>query len=99
MSLNKFAGSSILLFVDQLLLAAGGWIYWLIMSKFTSTSSIGDSTAIYNLVLLGSTLSMLGLEYPLLRRSSWEKSQILGTTLVLELVISLVSLPLVILVV
>jgi O-antigen/teichoic acid export membrane protein len=96
MSLNRFASSSMLLFIDEILLAAGGWTYWLIISKIASPSEIGGATSLYNLVLLGSTLAMLGLEYPLLRRSSLERSQILGTTLVIELLISIASLPIVI---
>jgi O-antigen/teichoic acid export membrane protein len=96
MSLSRFASSSMLLFIDQILLAAGGWTYWLIISKIASASEIGEATSLYNLVLLGSTLTMLGLEYPLLRRSSLERSQILGTTLVIELLISIASLPIVI---
>lgn len=96
MSLSRFASSSILLFIDEILLAAGGWTYWLIISKIASTSEIGEATSLYNLVLLGSTLTMLGLEYPLLRRSSLERSQILGTTLAIELLISIASLPIII---
>ena len=96
MSLSRFASSSMLLFIDEILLAAGGWTYWLIISKIASASEIGEATSLYNLVLLGSTLTMLGLEYPLLRRSSLERSQILGTTLVMELLISIASLPIVI---
>ena len=96
MSLSRFASSSMLLFIDEILLAAGGWTYWLIISKIASPSEIGEATSLYNLVLLGSTLTMLGLEYPLLRRSSLERSQILGTTVVIELLISIASLPIVI---
>src|SRR2546422_11577139 len=69
-SANKFAGSGILLFTDQLIVAAGGWVYWLMISKFATTSEIGHATALYSLVLIINTVIQLGLEYPLLKRSS-----------------------------
>jgi O-antigen/teichoic acid export membrane protein len=98
MSINKFIGSSLLLFLDQSLVASGNWIYWLIISKITSTSEIGHATTVYSIVLLANTLTQLGLEYPLLRKSSISahRSGIIGTTLVIELAITLASIPVVI---
>jgi O-antigen/teichoic acid export membrane protein len=94
-SVNKLGVQGTLLFLDQLLVAAGGWIYWLVISKITSTSEIGQATAVYSLVVLTSTLTQLGLEYPLLKKSYNQKYQILGTTLLIELIITLPSLPIV----
>jgi O-antigen/teichoic acid export membrane protein len=98
MSVHKFIGPSVLLFLDQTLVAAANWIYWLIISKFSSTSEIGQATTVYSLVLLATTLTQLGLEYPLLKKSSiyTHKSKILGTTLVIELALTLASVPIVI---
>lgn len=98
MSVHKFIGPSVLLFLDQSLVAAGNWIYWLIISKFSLTSEIGQATTVYSLVLLATTLTQLGLEYPLLKKSSisTHKSKILGTTLVIELALTLASVPIVI---
>jgi O-antigen/teichoic acid export membrane protein len=96
-SVNRFAGSSILLFVDQLLVATGSWIYWLLISKINSTSEIGQATTIYSLALLVTTITQLGLEYPLLKRSSdHNQRQILGTALVIEIAITLASIPIVV---
>jgi O-antigen/teichoic acid export membrane protein len=97
-SVNRFAGSGILLFIDQLLVAIANWIYWVLISKINSTSEIGQATTIYSLALLVSTITQLGLEYPLLKRSSarHNQRQIVGTALVIEIVITLASIPLVV---
>ena len=84
---NKFVGQGMLLFSDQLLVAITNWLYWLVISRFTSTSEIGQATSVYSLVLLISTLSQIGLEYPLLKKSSLPRSQILGTALTIELIL------------
>jgi O-antigen/teichoic acid export membrane protein len=91
-SANKFVIPGTLLFLDQLLVAICNWAYWLIILKFTSTLEIGQATTVYSLVVLISMLTQLGLEYPLLKKSSIQRSQILATTLVIELIISLASL-------
>lgn len=96
MSGNRLLGSSLLLFLDNLIVAAGNWIYWIMISKITSTSEIGQATTVYNFVLLTTTLAQLGLEYPLLKRSIKHRSQILMTTLVIELTIVSVAIPFVI---
>jgi len=97
-SVNRFAGSGILLFIDLLLVAIANWIYWVIISKINSTSEIGQATTIYSLALLVSTITQLGLEYPLLKRSSalHNQRQIVGTALVIEIAITLASIPLVV---
>ena len=90
-SVNRFTGSSILLFFDQLLVAIGNWIYWLVISKISSTIEIGQATTIFSLALLVTTITQLGLEYPLLKRSSTHQHQILGTALVIEVAITTTS--------
>jgi O-antigen/teichoic acid export membrane protein len=95
-STGKFIGPGILLFLNQSLIAAINWIYWLIMSKVSTTSELGQATTVTNLVLLIATITQLGLEYPLLKRASTDRSQIIGTILIIELVFALVSMPIVI---
>jgi O-antigen/teichoic acid export membrane protein len=85
---NKFIGQGIVLFIDQILVSATNWFYWIIASRLASTSEIGQATSVYSLVLLISTVSQIGLEYPLLKRASLHRSQILGTVLAIELVIT-----------
>ena len=94
-SINKFGIQGTLLFLDQLLVAVGGWIYWLIIVSKVTSYEVGQATAVYSLVALVSTLTQLGFEYPLLKRSSTQRRQILVTVLVIELVITLASVPLV----
>ena len=56
-------------------------------------SEIGNATTVFSLVILISTFAQLGLEYPLLKRSSVQRSQILGTALVIELIITVALIP------
>lgn len=94
--LNKIIAPGLLLFIDQLLVAAGGWFYWLVISKLIEPSEIGTATAFYSLVTLATTASQLGLEYPLLKRSSSsEGSKILGTVVIVEMILSVISIPIV----
>lgn len=98
-SSNDFVTPSILLFVDNLLVSVGGWFYWLVISKLTLASEIGLAVTVYSLVILVTTLIQLGLEYPLLKKSNVPGSRILGTSLVIESVITLVSIPFVFIVI
>src|ERR687896_643533 len=84
---NRFVGQGMLLFFDQVLVAITNWLYWLVISRFTLTSEIGQATSVYSLVLLIATLAQVGLEYPLLKKSSLHRSQILGATLTIELIL------------
>ena len=84
---NRFVGQAMLLFLDQILVAITNWLYWLVISRFTITSEIGQATSVYSLVLLMSTLAQVGLEYPLLKKSSLHRSQILGAALTIELIL------------
>lgn len=93
--LGKFVSPSILLFIDQLLVAAGNWIFWLVISKFTTTSEIGIATSTYSLILLASTSIQLGLEYPLLKKAM-QKQDVFGTALILEMAITIAAIPVVI---
>ena len=94
-----FVKPSIILFTDNLLLSAGNWFYWLVISKLTLASEIGLAVTVYSLVMLVTTLTQLGLEYPLLKKSSIPGSSSIGTSLLIELVITLASIPIVLLIV
>jgi O-antigen/teichoic acid export membrane protein len=85
---NKFVGQGILLFIDQILISVTNWLYWIIVSRLASTSEIGQATSVYSLVLLISTVCQIGLEYPLLKKASLPRSQILGTALAIELILA-----------
>ena len=93
---TRFIGPGLVLFLDQLIVAAANWFYWLIISKIITPSELGQATVIISLVVLISTISQLGLEYPLLRKSSIHRQQILGTTLAIELLITILSVPVII---
>jgi O-antigen/teichoic acid export membrane protein len=90
---GKFVSPGILLFIDQLIIAMSGWAYWLVISKFATTSEIGHATTIYSLVLMVTNITQLGLEYPLLRKAHFHKSSILGTVTVIEMAITAASIP------
>lgn len=91
---NKYVNSGLLLFFDQIIVAGGSWIFWLLISKIVPSSEVGQSTTIYSLVVLIGTFAQLGLEYPLLKRSASQK-KIFGTALVVELIIVAIFLPLI----
>jgi O-antigen/teichoic acid export membrane protein len=92
-SSGDFVAPSFVLFLDIFLVSIGGWIFWLVMTKLTSSSALGLAVTVYSLVLLVTTLTQLGLEYPLLKRSNIQRSQILGTSFMIELLITLASIP------
>jgi O-antigen/teichoic acid export membrane protein len=60
--IGKFGTQGTLLFLDHLLVAVGGWIYWLIIVSKISPFQVGQVTAVYSLVTLISILTQLGLE-------------------------------------
>lgn len=90
---NNFTGQGVLLFVDLLLISATNWIFWLIVSKLIPASEIGQASVVYSLVLLFSTLSQLGLEYPLLKKSVSHGSSILVSSLAIEGIITVILIP------
>jgi O-antigen/teichoic acid export membrane protein len=89
----KFLGPSFILFIDTLVVAAGGWFFWLILSKLSSSHDIGQATTIFSLALLACTFIQLGIEYPLLRRATSEGMRSLGGSLLIIGAISLLSIP------
>jgi len=93
MSQEKFMNSSIFLFLDIIVIAISGWLYWLVISKILPISDVGQSTAVYSLVVLIGTIVGLGLEYPLLKNSSTERSKVVGSALLIELIITIAAVP------
>jgi len=96
MSEEKFMNSSIFLFLDLIIIAAAGWLYWIIISKLISISQVGQSTALYSLVFLTATLIGLGLEYPLLKKTSIIGSKVIVSAIIVELIITMAAIPIVI---
>jgi O-antigen/teichoic acid export membrane protein len=96
MSQEKFMSSSIVLFLDIIVVAASSWLYWLVISKLVSNSDVGQSTAVYSLVVLTSAIIGLGLEYPLLKKSSTLRSNVTSSALLIELIITIVAVPFII---
>jgi O-antigen/teichoic acid export membrane protein len=93
MASAKVLGPSALLLLDYLLNAAGGWVYWLVISKLTTSSEIGQATTAYSLVMLVSMTTQLGLDYTLLKKSYIQQSKILGSTLMIEFAITIAATP------
>jgi O-antigen/teichoic acid export membrane protein len=95
MSINKFVAPGFLLSIDLLLVSFVNWIYWLLISKLTSASEVGQATSVYSFAVLTSAIALLGLEYSLVKKSSLssERPQILGTAIILESLITVASIP------
>jgi O-antigen/teichoic acid export membrane protein len=94
---GKLVGSSLLLFLDYLLVAIGGWLFWIVISRLASVDEVGIATTIYSLVITVATITQLGAEYPLLKKSHVNRSIILGTGMVIQVAISLATIPIIIL--
>lgn len=92
---SDFVTPGFLLFLDNLVVSIAGWIYWVVISKLTSASELGLAVTVYSLVLLVTTIIQLGLEYPLLKKSNTPNSQMLGTSFIIELILTLASIPIV----
>ena len=90
---NKLVAPGFLLFIDLLLTAAANWIYWLLISKLTTTAEVGEATTVYSLVTLIGLAVQLGLEYPLLKQPSTQRTRVLGTSVALQLILSIAALP------
>lgn len=93
MSINKFVSPGFLLSIDLFLVSFVNWIYWLIISKLTSTSEVGQATSVYSFTVLTSAITLLGLEYSLVKKSSSEQSRILGTAFVIVSLVTIISIP------
>jgi O-antigen/teichoic acid export membrane protein len=96
---SRVVGSGLLLFLDYILVAIGGWLFWIVVSRLVSVVEIGVATTIYSLVVTVATITQLGAEYPLLMKSHTDRSVILGTGLVIQVAISIASVPFVVMVV
>lgn len=91
---THFTSSGMLLFINQLVLAFGNWVFWMFVSRFATTAEIGQSTTIYSLVVFFVTIIQFGIEYPILKYSLKFRDTILSTTFIIEMVLSLLSIPL-----
>ena len=98
-STNKFIGPSFMLFLDYFFVAIGGWFYWIVISKIAPVGEIGAATTIYSLVISVATMTQLGAEYPLLKKSHGDRSTILGTGLFIQIALSVAAFPIVLLVI
>ena len=96
MSQARFMNASVFLFLDVIVIAAGGWLYWLVISKLITISEVGASTSVYSLVVLTATVIGLGLEYPLLKRTSVDGSKVLSSALLIEIAATIAAIPLMI---
>lgn len=93
-SINRFIGSSVFLFFDNIIVSAGNWLFWIIVTSLTAPSVVGQATVIIGLVTLLNTISQLGMEYPILKRTSTEGVHILGPSLLMAVAIACATLPL-----
>ena len=93
MSLNKFITPGSLLTVDLLIVSLVNWIYWLIISKVATPLQVGQATSVYSFAVLTSTIALLGLDYTLVKKSSLQRTHVLGTAIIIELLFTSISAP------
>ena len=51
MSINKFVSPGFLLSLDLVVISLINWLFWLIVSKLTTASEIGQATAVWKSVV------------------------------------------------
>jgi O-antigen/teichoic acid export membrane protein len=93
LSINKFVAPGFLLSIDLLLVSFVNWIYWLLVSKLTTPAEVGQATSVYSFAVLTSAVTLLGLEYSLVKKSSLDRTQVLGTSIIIESLLTAVSIP------
>lgn len=93
---NKFLKSSTLLVIDNLIISLGGFLFWLIIPRFSSPTDIGYASAVISTVTLVSSIAVLGLEYPLLKRAVGEGKRVLNILLTFELLVHVALIPVII---
>lgn len=91
-----FVTPSIILFIDSILVSVGGLLYWIVLSRLAIASEIGLAVTVYSLVMLLTTLAQLGIEYPLLKKTNLARSPILGTSIAIELIIAVATIPIIV---
>ena len=96
MSVDRFAVPGSLLTLDLLVLSFINWIYWISISKLVPPGEVGQATALNSFAFLASTIILLGFEYTLVKKASIDPSRILGTALLIQLSLILVSTPILI---
>ncbi|MGH9912855.1 MAG: hypothetical protein ACRD4W_10455, partial [Nitrososphaeraceae archaeon] len=69
MSINKFVNPGFFLSVDLFAVALINWIYWLVISTLIPPAEVGEATSVYSFVMLISAITMLGLEYSLVKKT------------------------------
>lgn len=89
--------NSFILFLDGIILSIGGWMFWLIISRLSDSSSIGIATTILSIASFLSSFATLGLEYPILKKASNRIKINFGSILAIELIVhAVLSIPILI---
>lgn len=94
MTLDKLAKSSFLLFADNLILAIGGWAFWLITTQITSSTEIGYASSYIALITTVSGIAVFGLEFPILSNINKDRS-LFFKMLILESLLHVSLIPLI----
>jgi O-antigen/teichoic acid export membrane protein len=97
---RSFINSSLYLFLDVIFISISGWLFWLIVGKYSDTQDVGIATYLYTLATFISGLALLGFEFPVIKIStsisSDEMKEIrfrsakFGTILIFEMILNLI---------
>ena len=94
----EFLKASVVLFFSGILLAIGGFVFWIVASQLMSTSDIGYATTTMSSIYVVSSITALGLEYTLLKRTVSDKGKAFGTLLIFELLVNISLIPIIFLI-
>lgn len=81
--------------VGYLILGFSNWIFWVLVARITVPNDIGLASSISSIALLVTTISLVGIEFPLLKNSSKNKS-FFGSILIFEVILNLILIPIII---
>ena len=93
MSIDRIAIPGSLLTLDLLIVSVINWIYWLLISRLASPAEVGQATSVNSFAFLATNIALMGLEYTLVKKASSQRSHILGTTLVIQLIFMIILIP------
>ena len=92
MSKEHAIGAGIYNLLDNLLIAGGGWIFWVLVSKIMPIPDVGFAVTMISLVVLISGLLGFGLEFVLLKESG-KSSKSFQTITLFEIISHVASIP------
>jgi len=98
MTKSDYVGTGGILYLLTLIVSVGNWFFWIVITQLTSAAQVGQAVIIISLSFLVVSITQLGFDYTLVKKISKAKDYF-SNALLIELGISLASLPIILLVI